>query len=279
MRLTDIVLLSLAAATAGLSLGLAILLMQARRVTAAMAADRDRARVSEAATLRVLRLSVTDLRADAMRLCGHAEQLGHMAAAESQAPSPDLTCILSLAGQILMLADDMQDHAVSGASTRRLELESLPLAPVIADAIEAVDATLGPSERHWRVAKEVAGCTLMADRRAINQILSRVLSNAARHSRHGDWIDIGVERRGTGLALVIEDEGAGLTAPRRGSPATSPDNRGLGLGLVLARVLMEAHGGLMAVESAARVGTKVSLSFPPDRVAAMDDVSTMRAAA
>ena len=110
MRLTDIVLLGLAVIAAGLSLGLAALLTRSRIALASARAERDHAKIAEAATTRVLRLSVTDLRADAMRLLGHAEQM----TLQTPEPSADMTGVLAAVRQILELADDMQDHAVPG---------------------------------------------------------------------------------------------------------------------------------------------------------------------
>jgi signal transduction histidine kinase len=214
----------------------------------------------EAATMRVLRLSIADLRGGAMRLLGHTEQLGEAA------PASHITGILAMTRQLLDLADDMQDHAVAGAENRVLELETLALGPLLADAIAAVTATLGPSRRLWRMGPQIGGCALIADRRAMALVFGRALANAARQSRHEDWIDISVHERDGGLDLVIEDEGTGLVAPGRSSPPGRQESRGMGLGMVLARVLMEAHGGGLLVESAARVGTRVVLSFPANRV-------------
>ncbi|MGE0222762.1 MAG: sensor histidine kinase [Acetobacteraceae bacterium] len=274
MSVTENVSFGLAVIAAGLSLGMAFLTARMRIALSSANTERDRALVAEAATMRVLRLSVTDIRADAMRLLGHAEQVR-----VSSEASQDLDGILALIRQILLLTDDMQDHAVPGASTRRLYLVTLQLGPLITDAIEAVNATLGPSQRHWRVSDAVGRCALIADQRAVAQVIGRVLSNAARHSRNGDWIDISVDQRNDGLALIIEDEGAGLIAPQRPSDASAPDSRGLGLGLVLARVLMEAHGGSMAVDSATRVGTRVTLTFPAERVSSADQATIVRLAA
>jgi signal transduction histidine kinase len=262
MDMINLVLLGLVAFAAGLSLGLAVLLALGRvRLTAARA-ERDRARMAEAATMRVIRLSVADLRGASMRLLGHTEQVG----GEKGAPAAHVAGILAMTRQLLDLADDMQDHAVAGASARVLELETLALGPLLADAIAAVTATLGPSRRLWRMGQLVSGCSLIADRRAMALVLGRALANAARQSRHEDWIDISIHENDGGMELVIEDEGTGLVAPSRSSPPGQQESRGMGLGLVLARVLMEAHEGSLAVESAARVGTRVVLSFPADRV-------------
>jgi len=110
-------------------------------------------------------------------------------------------------------------------------------------------------------------------------VLTRVLTNAARFTRHQDWIDITVERQDgkrqeAGLVLVIADEGIGLpAAPPPGAAAPPGNSRGVGLGLTLARSLMHAHGGSLQVESHARVGTRVSLTWPADRIAAAQPVA------
>jgi signal transduction histidine kinase len=134
------------------------------------------------------------------------------------------------------------------------------------DAIAAVATALEPAQRRWCLAPGLAGCTLDADRRALSQILQRVLGNAARHSRAGDWIEIGLEPADNGVTLVIADEGTGLCGPDNPAPPGQVESRGLGLGLALARRLMEAHGGSLATEAAARVGTRVILRFPAERV-------------
>jgi len=257
------------------SLLMAALVVRSRIYMARARAARDRAEMAEAATMRMLRVSVTDLRADAMCLLGHAERL----TSGGGDPTHDIAGILAMTEQIMAHTDDMQDYAVPEASTRRLELETLPLRPLIEDAIAAVTTTLGPTTRHWRIAPGLDGCALLADRRAISHVLSRVLSNAARHSRHEDSIDLSVEHRAGGIVLMIEDEGSGLLAPRRTPEPGHRESRGIGLGLVLARVLMEAHGGLLTVESATRIGTKVTLGFPPSRVASRDDAVVVRLAA
>lgn len=269
---------SLIAATAiafAAMLGMAVAMTRAAVSLSRAHADRDRALMAEAATMRALRMSVADLRADSMRLLGYAERL----VPAGREPGSDVAGILAMTQQILGHTDDMQDYAVPSAATRRLEPETLALRPLIEDAIASVAATLGPSIRHWRIGAGMDDLNLLADRRALSHIVGRVLSNAARHSRHNDWIDVSVERWPAGVALIIEDEGAGLLANRRLPDPGDRESRGLGLGLVLARVLMDAHGGQLGIESAARVGTKVTLRFPSNRVQSAGDAQVVRLAA
>lgn len=251
---------------AALSLGMAVMLTRARVALTSALAQRDRAVVAEASTMRTLRLAVGDLQDVGMRLLGHAEQIS----LRGNEPVQDVTGVLAMTRQLLDLADAMQDHAVARPSTRALKTETIPLEPFISDAIASVTASLGPSRRHWRVASEVAGCTLLADRRALAQVLGRVLGNAARESRHGDWIDIALRRRMDGVVLSVESDGTGLVAPWPIPHAGLHETRGVGFGLMLSRVLMEAHGGSLALEPTP-TGLRVTLRFPAERVARMPD--------
>ena len=271
----ELILIAVAAVAVAVTLIAVIAATRWRIALGRARADRDRARMAEAATMRVLRMSISDLRADAMRLLGYAERL----VGPSAEPPSDVVGVLAMTQQILGHTDDMQDYAVPQAPTRRVDPELLPLKPLLEDAIASVAATLGPSLRHWRMGAGIESVALVADRRAMTHVLGRVLSNAARHSRHSDWIDISVEHWPAGLAVVIEDEGAGLLANRRQPEPAEKDSRGIGLGLVLARVLMEAHGGQLSIESVARVGTKVTLRFPSNRVTAWDEGTMVRLAA
>lgn len=271
----ELSLIAVTAVAVTAMLAMTVMMTRAGMALSHARADRDRAVMAEAATMRVLRMSVADLRADTMRLLGYAERL----VGPAQEPPSDMAGILAMTQQILGHTDDMQDYAVPSASTRRLEPETLALKPLVDDAIASVAATLGPSLRHWRVAEGIETISVLVDRRAVTHILGRVLSNAARHSRHNDWIDVSVERWPAGMALIVEDEGAGLLANRRLPDPGEKESRGIGLGLVLARVLMEAHGGQLTIESAARVGTKVTLRFPSHRVATEQDARVVRLAA
>jgi signal transduction histidine kinase len=225
--------------------------------------DRDEALAAEAAANRLTRVWSADLRAATMTLQGHAEACAALCTDASVQAG-----LVSALRELVALTDDLQDQIAPAAAPHGLCREQVPLEPAVRDAIAAVATAFAPGERRWRIALGLAGCTLDVDRRALSQVLQRVLGNAARHSRAGDWIEIGLESANNGLALVVEDEGTGLCAPDRPAPPGEPESRGLGLGLALARGLMEAHGGSLAMQAVARVGTRVILRFPADRVVA-----------
>ena len=188
--------------------------------------------------------------APALQLIGHAERLS----ASGYQAEP----IRAIAEQLLFLADDLQDQGCDGlAECLSVEPEQVAVGPLVRAIVASISALLG-SRRHWRVAPVLDGLTLQADRRALHQVLTRVLSNAARFSGDDDWIDIEARQIDQTLLISVQDEG------HSPAPATglSTDRRGLGLGLLLSRRLMQVHGGSLAVIGAPGIGTCVTLSFP-----------------
>jgi signal transduction histidine kinase len=167
---------------------------------------------------------------------------------------------------MLDLADDLQHHALADAASRVLRDEPTLLDAALHDAVATVEASLAPGRRHWRLPPELDGIEVIADRRALAQILARVLGCAARFSQHDDWIDIAFELAADRFALIVADEGSGLAATDAAGTPGQADTRGLGLGLALARVLMQAHGGTLLVEAVPSVGTRVTLDFPLTRL-------------
>jgi two-component system OmpR family sensor kinase len=230
-----------------------------RRLTVAVAGCTE-ARAVSAATDRMLRLAAAEFRAPALTLLGHAERLGQGGAE----PMGHGTAIAAIAEQLLSVADALQDHGLSCTEPRTLRKETLCLGAVVADAVAAVEAGLAPGRRDWRISADLDARLVKADRRALHQVLLRVLTNAARLSRQDDAIDIFCAASPTGVTLVVADEGAGLATLDPAWSEAQPDSRGLGLGLSLARALMVAHGGSLSIESAARVGTRVTLHFPAE---------------
>ena len=114
---------------------------------------------------------------------------------------------------------------------------------------------------------------VMADRRRIVQVLNNLLSNAARHSPETSPIRVAAERDGVHVAVSVSDEGRGVApdllphlfrryagvAARGGQRA----NGGQGLGLVICKGLVEAHGGRIQAESGCPgQGTRFTFTVP-----------------
>ena len=117
---------------------------------------------------------------------------------------------------------------------------------------------------------------LLADRRAVNQIVINLLSNAIKFTPEHGWVEIKAARSPSGgLAIGVSDSGPGIPpheidaamgAFARGSFATKKAIDGAGLGLPIVKGLMDAHGGDVVIRSEPGHGTEVTVTFPARRV-------------
>lgn len=248
-------------------------LRTARRRLAFAISERDRARTTEDATARLLRHSGTELRATSLMLLGHVERL-RMA---HRASAGQADVIASITAQLLDLSDDLQDHHVPPATSRVLHVEPLRLHEPVEGAIAAVNAALGPGQRRWTVDPELSELRVLADRRALKQVFLSVLGHAARFSRHDDRIVVAVVPEGGGggsggLTVIVAN--AELVRSKGTTSLTEAvSHADIGLGLGLARVLMQAHGGELTAVMGPRPGVHVTLSLPAWRVDALQPQS------
>jgi cell cycle sensor histidine kinase DivJ len=114
---------------------------------------------------------------------------------------------------------------------------------------------------------------IMADRRAIKQVVINLLSNALKFTPEGGRITMALVRDKDVLDLSISDTGIGIAAedlPKLGMPffqarsAYDRSHEGTGLGLSVVRGLVGLHGGDMSIESAPGEGTRVAIRLPID---------------
>jgi signal transduction histidine kinase len=278
-----LVALGLAASAVGVAL---LLRATWRRRAAAALARAEAAEQRAAAAERRLGLLAAELRGPGLAMLGRAERLlrGLNAAADRQpvagAARIEAEALAAAARDLLRLAEQLNELLAFQAGPPTLREDTFPLRPLLEETIAAVAAEPGAGGRHWRIAPELATLSLHADRRALRGALRSVLARAARLSRAGDCIELRLEPdRGDSIAIVIEDEGSGVPsedlAPEalEGDPVAIPPaavgrTRGVGLGLAVARALLEAHGGGLELEAAPGIGARASLLLPRSRVAA-----------
>jgi signal transduction histidine kinase len=238
--------------------------VRAQREVRALRAERDAMRDGTAAVERSFGLLAGEMQAIGLTLLGHARE-GH------DAPQAAAS-IADGAQRILSLSDQLTELLALRGGMRVVRAEPVHLMPVLEEAVAATATQLGPARRDWRLAPECASIALSADARALRGALEQVLARAARMTRDGDWIGVRPMVSEDSVAIVIEDEGAGLRAadaePGAEAAPAMARTRGLGFGLSIARVLLEAHGGSLRVEALHGVGARTWLTLPRDRLLA-----------
>src|SRR6185312_7194442 len=114
---------------------------------------------------------------------------------------------------------------------------------------------------------------MVADRRAVNQILINLISNAVKFTPRGGEVTVGAVCEGAQIVITVEDTGVGIgedDLPRLGEAffqaRASYDRRhdGTGLGLSIVKGLVRLHGGDMDIASRLGKGTRVKVRLPID---------------
>ena len=156
------------------------------------------------------------------------------------------------------LLEDLLD--VTRITHRRLELrrERVDLATVIAAAVETSRPAIDEGGHELVVSLPDEPVLLDADPVRLAQVLSNLLNNAAHHTEAGGHLRVSAEREGAEALVTVSDDGIGI-APERlprlfdmfspAGPAAAHAPDGLGIGLALARLLVELHGGRIAARS------------------------------
>lgn len=158
--------------------------------------------------------------------------------------------------------------------SRGMDLEIVPFDAGSA-VREAVEALAGIARREARltliadVGPGDLGC--LGDRERLVQVLLNLVRNAIRHTPEGGIIMVGAASVGSGVVLTVRDTGVGIAPdelPRvferfyRAEQSRSRTTGGAGLGLTIARELIEAMGGTIAVDSVVDEGSTFTIALP-----------------
>ena len=147
-----------------------------------------------------------------------------------------------------------------------------------ADLVEVVRSTLEAYKFHirddgFKIESELPdeSITLKIDKDAISQVLLNLLNNAVKYSEERKYILVKVCMNSTSALISVTDHGVGIPKEElkkifdkfyRVSTAKTRETRGTGLGLTLAKHIVEAHGGTIEVESEVGNGSRFMVSIP-----------------
>ena len=179
---------------------------------------------------------------------------------------------------LLGLINEILDLSRIEAGRYELNEESLSLSAIVQDCHHLLK--LRASNRgiiiHEVFEEELP--RIWADERAARQICLNLLSNAIKFTPQGGeiWLKVGWTASG-GQYMSIKDTGPGIPEEEipivlasfgQGSNSIKSAEQGAGLGLPIAKSLVDLHGGTFSLKSKLRIGTEVVVTFPPERVVA-----------
>jgi two-component system cell cycle sensor histidine kinase PleC len=173
---------------------------------------------------------------------------------------------------LLNVINDILDMSKIEAGHMKLQCETIDLGALIEESLRFI--AIPAASKSISVEPEI-GCHLglMADRRAMKQILLNLLSNAVKFTNEGGRVLLRARALGGAVTLTIADTGIGIpryALEKIGQPFEQVQSQyaksqgGSGLGLAISRSLAQLHGGRMAIRSIEGKGTVISVRLPVD---------------
>jgi signal transduction histidine kinase len=178
-------------------------------------------------------------------------------------------------GRLKELVEQALQFAGAQAGRMVQQLDPLSMEAVIDEAVEASRAAIEASGCVFEKEIQAGLPPVLGDPVALPRALHNLLANAAKYGAEGKWIGLSASIVGEGREAMVEirvaDRGPGIPKEEqkrvfdpffRGRRAVQDQVHGAGLGLNLARGIVEAHGGVITVKSQPMKGTEFTIRLP-----------------
>ena len=208
-----------------------------------------------------------DLRTPLTALIGLAETLALELAAEESPHQESLTAIREQAMRMALLADNLLDMARLQAGRVRLRKDWQSLEELVGSAVRMLEQPL--RDHPLRLALDPELPLVNCDAVLIERVLVNLLENAAKYTPADTAIGVTARAENDRLTIEVWDEGPGLPAGReralfekftRGQAESAVP--GVGLGLAICRVIVEAHGGQIQAANRPTGGASFVFTLP-----------------
>jgi signal transduction histidine kinase len=191
-------------------------------------------------------------------------------------PAPELALLHDIVErqvrQLARLVDDLLEVSRFTRGKISLHLERIDIATVLRSAIETSRPVIDAA-RHELVEKFPPEPVFVnGDALRLGQVFANLLNNAAKYTNDGGTITVAIQPRGSEVVVTIDDTGVGIPAEMLAEifdmftqihESNDKAQGGLGIGLTLAKTLVELHGGHVEAHSdGAGRGSRFSVSLP-----------------
>ncbi len=178
-----------------------------------------------------------------------------------------LRVISQQGGQVIGLCEGLLIQAKIGAGLFVPRRELIDISALTREVVVAMRPLC--AQRNQRIILDTPQVTreISADPALVLQALTNLLSNASRYTSDGGSISVRVMEVDGGVAVYVTDDGRGMTREERRQlfhrfVTGRPLEDGTGLGLVITKDIIEAHGGTIIVDTTAHRGTTFLFTMP-----------------
>lgn len=211
-----------------------------------------------------------ELRTPIAVIQGYANMLDRWGTEDEQILAESISAIKSESDNMKKLVEQLLFLARGDSGRTRLTMEDISLSDIIR---EVFDESVMIDQNHRYHLKGDEDIRIIGDSSMIKQAARILVDNAAKYTPAGADIILRFQKNGQGhSSFIVQDEGIGISGEDiphmferffRSDPARSRENGGAGLGLSIARWIVDRHGGYFQVLSREDIGTRITVVFPP----------------
>jgi signal transduction histidine kinase len=187
--------------------------------------------------------------------------------------SEQLDIVLQSATRLRTLIDDMVNlrHLDTGEARTQLDLEEFSLDGLIADAMQEFSVMAEAKKLSIGIRRPAHLTKITADRQKIYLVLANLLSNAIRFTEAGGKVQVAVEERDSEVWVSVRDTGIGIPEDKldkvferfyQVESSLTRRHGGMGLGLSIAKGMVELHNGRIWAESVEGKGCSFTFALP-----------------
>ncbi|MDX2091205.1 MAG: ATP-binding protein [Kofleriaceae bacterium] len=239
-----------------------------RRISRAIATQREQiATLRETAARHARHASLATLAAGAAHELNNPLSTIAVSAHEAHLRAKQLADDTVAADLELILQQVERCEAILHAMAARVVAVDATGTATTAELLAEIRAQLGANAAKLDVHVKGEPSLLALPAAPVAQSLVALIKNGLDASAPGDRVDVEIRNEGRAVAFEIADRGPGIAADvlaKVGEPffTTKPPGRGLGLGVFLARIFFESHGGALSIESRVGQGTRALARLP-----------------
>ena len=182
-----------------------------------------------------------------------------------------LDFVMTAAVRLRSLIQDMLNFQYTKAGENKLKLKQMDCVSMLRDIVDSRDETAVAKNQSIMLHFPTAVIPIFADSGMIEVVMNNLISNAIKFTPEGGHIEVALERRGNEAWITVSDDGIGIPSDKLDRIFTRfyqvEDHmrrhyEGMGLGLAIAKELVELHHGRIWVENKQPTGSKFFVALP-----------------